>query len=64
MKKKSMEKKQELEEPKATKLQIREYVFDGKTPNRHSSKEDWLDSYWERVDKTFKERAELYSEVM
>ena len=64
MKKKNMEKKQKQEEPEAAKLQIQEYVFDGQTPNRHASKEDWLDSYSERDDKTFKETSELYDEVM
>ena len=64
MKKKSMEKKQELEEPEATKLQIQEYVFDGKNPNRNACKEDWLGSCRERDDKTFKEIAELYNEAM
>ena len=64
MKKNNMDKKQKQEEPKAAKLQIQEYVFDGQTPNRHASKEDWLGSYQERDDKNFKERAELYSEAM
>ena len=44
MKKKNMEKKHKQEEPKATKLQIQEYVFDGQTPNRHASKENWVGS--------------------
>ena len=44
-------------------MQIQEYVFDGKNPSKHASKEDWLGSYRERADKTFKETAELYSEA-
>ena len=58
-----MEKKQQ-EEPKIAKLQIQEYLFDGKTPSKHASKEDWIKSYRERDDKTFEEIAELYSEAM
>ena len=58
-----MEIKQKQEDPKASKLQIQEYVFDGKTPNRHASKEDWLGSYRERVDQDFK-TTELYSVEM
>ena len=64
MKKKNMEKKQKQKEPEAAKLQIQEYVFDGQTPNRHASKEDWLDSYRERADKNFKETVELYRKIM
>ena len=64
MKKKNMEKKQKQEEPDEAKLQIQEYVFDGPTPNRHASKEDWLGSYQERDDKNFKETVELYNEAM
>ena len=64
MKKKNMEKKYKQKELEASKLQIQEYVFDGKTPNRHASKEDWLGSYQERADKNFKETAELYNEAM
>ena len=30
----------------------------------HASKEDWINSYRERDDKTFKETAELYDEAM
>ena len=45
MNKKNMEKIQKQEELEASKLQIQEYVFDKQTPNRHASKEDWLDSY-------------------
>ena len=64
MKKKNVEEKQKQEEPEASKLQIQEYVFDGQTPNRHASKDDQLDSYQERVDKTFKQTLELYNQVM
>ena len=63
VKKKNLVKEKQQEEPKTTKLQIQEYVFDGKTPRKHASKEDQLGSYRERADKTFKETAELYGEA-
>ena len=44
IKKKNVKDKQKQEEPKIAKLEIQEYVFDGQTPNRHASKEDWLES--------------------
>ena len=40
VKKKNLEKEQQQEEPKRAEFQIQEYVFDGKTPNKHASKED------------------------
>ena len=64
MNKKNVEDQQKQEEPEKTKLQIQEYVFDGQTPNRHSSKEYWLDSYRERADKTFNETSKLYNEII
>ena len=39
-------------------------MFDGKTPNKHASKEDWLDSYRERANRTFNEIEKLYDEVI
>ena len=45
-------------------MKIQEYVFDGQTPNRHASKEDWLDSYQERDDTNFKETSKLYDKVI
>ena len=45
VKKKNLAKEQQQEEPKIAELQIQEYVFDGNTPSKHASKEDWLGSY-------------------
>ena len=39
-------------------------MFDGQTPNRHSSKEYWLNSSQERAARTFEETSKLYNEVM
>ena len=64
MKKKEVKDKQNQEDPETAKLEIQEYVFDGQTPNRHASKEYWLDSYRERADKTFNETSKLYNEVI
>ena len=50
-------------EPKAAKLQIQEYIFEGKSPSEFSSKEEWLRSYRDRANKTFEEIAELYKEA-
>ena len=55
--KKNLIKEQQQEEPKATELQIQEYVFDGQTPSKIPSKEEWQRSYQDRADKTFKEIA-------
>ena len=63
VKKKNLSKEQQQQDPKTAKLQIQDYVFDKQTPSKHASKEDWLRSYRERVDKTFEETAELYSEA-
>ena len=52
-KKKDLVEEQQQEEPKTAGLQIQDYVFDGKTPSKHASKEDWLGSYRERADKNF-----------
>ena len=43
------------------KLQIQEYVFEGK--NEQASKEEWLKSYRDKADKTFEEIEELYHEA-
>ena len=58
MKKKKLAKEQQQEDPKTAELQIQEYVFDGQTLKKHASKEDWLGSYRERADKTFKEEVQ------
>ena len=55
VKKKNLVREQQQEEPKIVELQIQEYVFDRKSPSKNASKEDWLGSYRERDDKTFKE---------
>ena len=38
-------------------------MFDGLTPNKYSSKEEWLNTYKEKDDKTFDETVKLYEEV-
>ena len=38
IRKENMKGKQKQEEPEASNLEIPEYVFDGKTPNKHASK--------------------------
>ena len=63
VKKNNLAKEQQQEEPKTVELQIQEYVFDGQTPSKHASKEDWLGFYQERANKTSQEIAELYSEA-
>ena len=45
VKKSSMKGKKKQEKPKVTGLEIQEYVFDGLTPNKSSSKEEWLNTY-------------------
>ena len=44
-------------------MKLQEYVFDGVTPNKYTSKEEWLNTYRERADKTFAEIVKLYEEV-
>ena len=44
-KKNNLLKVQQQEEPKVTKLQIQEYVFDGQTLSKHASKHEWVRSY-------------------
>ena len=51
------------EQPKVTGLELQEYVFDGLTPNKYSSKEEWLNTYREKADKNFDETMKLYEEV-
>ena len=55
--------KQKQEEPITTRLELQEYVFDGKTPSKYASKEYWLDTYREKADKTFDEIVKLYEEI-
>ena len=38
-------------------------MFDGLTPNKYSSKEEWLNTYREKDGKTFDETVKLYEEV-
>ena len=64
MKKRNVKDKQKQEEPETTKLEIQEYVFDGLTPNRHVSKEDWLEFYQEKANTTCKETAKMYNKVV
>ena len=59
-----MKDKQKQQETETTKLEIWEYMFDGQNPNRHASKEEWLDSYRERVNINFNETKKLYDEVL
>ena len=44
-------------------LLLEEYVFDGKTPSKYASKEDFLNTYREMTDKTFDETMRLYDEI-
>ena len=55
--------KQKQEKSKVTVLELQEYVFDGVTPNKYTSKEEWLNTYREVADKTFDETKKLYEEV-
>ena len=63
MKKSSVKGKQKQEKSKVTGLEIQGYVFDGVTPNKYTSKEEWLNTYMEVADKTFDEIVKLYEEV-
>ena len=56
--------KQKQEEPITAGLELQEYVFDGQTPNMYASKEDWLNTYREKDDKTFDETTKLYEEII
>ena len=58
-----MKGKKKQENPKVNSLRLQEYVFDGLTPNKYSSKEEWLNTYREKYDKTFDEPVKLYEEV-
>ena len=53
VKKSSVKGQKKQEKSKVTGLELQEYVFDGVTPNKYTSKEEWLNSYNERDDKTF-----------
>ena len=59
MKKKNGKDKQKQEEPETAKLEIQDYVFNGQTPNRHASKQEWLEYYRERANRTFNEIEKL-----
>ena len=63
VKKRNVKGKQKQEESKETTLDLQEYVFDGQTPNKYASKEDWLNTYREKVDKHFDETVKLYEEI-
>ena len=58
---KNVVKIQQQVEPEVAKLQIQEYLFEGK--NEQASKEEWLKSYRDKAHKTFEETAELYREA-
>ena len=60
MKKSNEKGKQKQEDPIIAGLELQEYVFDGQTPSKYASKEDWLNTYREKVDKTFDETVKLY----
>ena len=60
VKKRNVKGKQKQEESKETTLDLQEYVFDGQTPNKYASKEDWLNTYREKADKTFDQIVKLY----
>ena len=47
VKKKNVKGKQRQEESKAARLELQEYVFNGQTPRKYTSKEDWLNTYRE-----------------
>ena len=55
--------KQKQEQSKAVGLELQEYVFDGVATGKFASKEDWLETYRERADKTFNETVKLYEQV-
>ena len=63
-KKKNLMKGPQQEETKVVELQIQVYVFDGKIPSKHASREEWLRSYRERADKTFNDTSKLYNELV
>ena len=63
VKKSSVKDKQKQEKSKVTGLELQEYVFDGVTPNKYTSKEEWLSTYRGVADKTFDETTKLYEEV-
>ena len=63
VKKSSMKGKKKQEQTKVTGLELQEYVFVGLNPNKYSSKEEWLNTYREKDDKTFDETVKLYEEV-
>ena len=63
VKKSNVKGKQKQEKSKVIGLELQEYVFDGATPNKYTSKEEWLNTYREVPDKTFNETVKLYEEV-
>ena len=63
VKKSSVKGKHKQEKSKVTGLELQEYVFDGVTPNKYTSKEEWLNTYMEVAYKTFDETVKLYKEV-
>ena len=63
VKKSNVKGKQKQEEPKPIGLELQDYVFDGQTPSKHTSKEDWLNTYIEKEYKTFDETVKLYEEI-
>ena len=63
MKKSSVKGKQKQEKSKVTGLELQEYVLNGVTWNKYTSKEEWLNTYREVANKTFDETVKLYKEV-
>ena len=59
VKKSSMKGKNKQEQPKVTGLEIQDYVFDGLTPNKYSSKEEWLNTYREKSEFFFDGNSEI-----
>ena len=63
MKKRNVKGKYKQEESKEAGLELQEYVFDGQTPKKYASKEDWMNTYREKANKTFDETVKLYEQV-
>ena len=42
---------------------MQEYVFDGNTPSKYASKEDFLNTYRYTTNKTFDETVRFYDEI-
>ena len=60
VKKSNVKGKQKQEESKKDGLEFQEYVFNGQTLSKYASKEEWLNTYREKADKTFDKMVKLY----